>query len=493
MEEMLYKFIDEGKRKHEEMRAFIGEFRTTKELLFKERNNSLSELRFKVHELLKVIDNTPISNCEIKEVTTRGGKTRTQDVHNTNTNIHAEKPRVANHDKPIESNEVLLEDQPKKTNKPVIQPSREPKLTRMSLELADKSIQYPRRIIENVLIKVDKFFLPIDFVILDMPKDSRVPIILGRPFLATAQAMIDVFNKHITLRAEDDECYGIDDLDDTIREETQELLGNDKSDSFLLKGLEKSINQSDLESCEYLESKSDLEKPIRRIDSVNTPYSLEQGAAKPDGVLEKRKGGIAWKMSDIKGISPSYCTHKILMEDDFKPVIQPQRCLNPKVQDVVKNEIVKLLDSGFFQIPIALKDQEKKTFTCPYGTFVYRRMPFGLCNAPTTFQRCMIAIFHDMVEDFMEVFMDDFLVFGNSFNCCLANLDRMLAKYEETNLVLYWRKMSFYSKRRDCSRTQNVGIKRLLNDLEVTAAKVRVIVDKQNLVLFSNLDEKYAN
>ncbi|GKA35676.1 hypothetical protein Tco_0722167 [Tanacetum coccineum] len=63
-------------------------------------------------------------------------------------------------------------------------------------------------------------------------------------------------------------------------------------------------------------------------------------------VLEKRKGAFAWKMSDIKGISLSYCTHKILMEDDYKPVIQPQRRLNPKVQDVVKNEIVKLLDSG---------------------------------------------------------------------------------------------------------------------------------------------------
>ncbi|GJV75315.1 putative nucleotidyltransferase, ribonuclease H, partial [Tanacetum coccineum] len=66
---------------------------------------------------------------------------------------------------------------------------------------------------------------------------------------------------------------------------------------------------------------------------------------------------------------------------------------------------------GFFQIPIALEDQEKTTFTCPYGTFAYRRMPFGLCNSPATFQRCMTAIFYDMVEDFMEVFMDDFSVF----------------------------------------------------------------------------------
>ncbi|GJV37526.1 reverse transcriptase domain-containing protein [Tanacetum coccineum] len=94
------------------------------------------------------------------------------------------------------------------------------------------------------------------------------------------------------------------------------------------------------------------------------------------------------------------------------------------------NEYYCFLDgfSGFFQIPIDPEDQEKTTFTCPYGTFAYKRMSFGLCNAPATFQRCMTAIFHDMVEDFMEVFMDDFPVFGNSFDCCLANLDRMLAR-----------------------------------------------------------------
>ncbi|GJW90815.1 reverse transcriptase domain-containing protein [Tanacetum coccineum] len=130
------------------------------------------------------------------------------------------------------------------------------------------------------------------------------------------------------------------------------------------------------------------------------------------------------------------------MEDNFKPIIQPQRRLNPKVQDVVKKKIVKLLDSGliyrisdsswlqdgFFQIPITPEDQEKTMFTCPYGTFAYRRMSFGLCNAPATFQRCMPAVFHDMVEDFMEVVMDDFSVFGNSFNYCFANSDKMLAR-----------------------------------------------------------------
>ncbi|GJY93062.1 hypothetical protein Tco_0508844 [Tanacetum coccineum] len=138
-------------------------------------------------------------------------------------------------------------------------------------------------------------------------------------------------------------------------------------------------------------------------------------------VLANHKGALAWKVFDIKDISPSFCTHKILMEDNFKLVVQPQHRLNPKVQDVVKAEIVKFLDAGLiyaifdspwisliyvipkeggitvvtnkhnkliptrtvtgWRIPLAPKDQEKTTFTCPYGTFAYIRMPFGLCNA----------------------------------------------------------------------------------------------------------------
>nr|GEZ30270.1 reverse transcriptase domain-containing protein [Tanacetum cinerariifolium] len=92
------------------------------------------------------------------------------------------------------------------------------------------------------------------------------------------------------------------------------------------------------------------------------------------------------------------------------------------------NEYYCFLDgfSGYFQIPVDPRDQEKTTFTCPYETFVYRRMPFGLCNAQGTFQRCMLAIFHDMVEKTMEVFMDDFSIFGNSFENCLSRLDKML-------------------------------------------------------------------
>nr|GEZ46002.1 reverse transcriptase domain-containing protein [Tanacetum cinerariifolium] len=178
--------------------------------------------------------------------------------------------------------------------------------------------------------------------------------------------------------------------------------------------------------------------------SVDEKYALIK-------VLKSQKQAITWKPTDIKGIDPVFCSHKILLEEDYTPKVQSQRRFNPKIYDVIKKEVEKLPDarlvypildspwdhfplsfmdqmlerlagneyycfldgfSGYFQVPIDPKDQEKTTFTCLYGTFAYKRMPFGLCNAPGTFQRCMMAIFHDMIEQTMEVFMDDFSVFG---------------------------------------------------------------------------------
>ena len=86
---------------------------------------------------------------------------------------------------------------------------------------------------------------------------------------------------------------------------------------------------------------------------------------------------------------------------------------------------------------------KKTTFTCPYGTFAYRRMPIGLYNAPATFQRCMMAIFSDLIENIMEVFMDDVSVYGTSFDACLANLSKVLQRCEEANLILNWEKCHF--------------------------------------------------
>ncbi|KAK4604310.1 hypothetical protein RGQ29_012706, partial [Quercus rubra] len=109
-------------------------------------------------------------------------------------------------------------------------------------------------------------------------------------------------------------------------------------------------------------------------------------------VLREHRTTLGWTISDIKSISSSICMHKILMEELYKRSIEPQRRLNPAMKEVVRAEILKLLNA-------APEDQEKTTFTCPYGTFAFRRMPFGLCNAPATFQRCMMAIFSNMVED----------------------------------------------------------------------------------------------
>ena len=91
--------------------------------------------------------------------------------------------------------------------------------------------------------------------------------------------------------------------------------------------------------------------------------------------------------------------------------------------------------SGYNQIVIHPEDQEKTTFTCLYGTYAFRRMPFGLCNAPATFQRCMMAIFHDLLNEKVEIFIDDFFVFGSSFKDCLLNITLILKRCSETHLM----------------------------------------------------------
>ncbi|CAN6583707.1 unnamed protein product [Malus baccata var. baccata] len=126
--------------------------------------------------------------------------------------------------------------------------------------------------------------------------------------------------------------------------------------------------------------------------------------------------------------------------------------------------------SSYNQIVIAPEDQEKTTFTCPFGTFAYRRMPFGLCNAPATFQRCMMSIFSDYVEKIIEVFIDDFSVFGDSFDGCLHNLSLILKRCIETNLVLNWEKCHFMVK-------QGIVLGHIIseNGIEVDKSKIGLV------------------
>jgi hypothetical protein len=123
----------------------------------------------------------------------------------------------------------------------------------------------------------------------------------------------------------------------------------------------------------------------------------------------------------------------------------PLSFMDQILERVAGHEFYYFLDgySGYNQIEIAMKDQENTTFTCLFGTFAYQRMPFGLCNAPATFQRCILSIFSAMVERFLDIFMDDFSVFGESIDDCLTNLENVLNRCKEKNLVMNWEKYHF--------------------------------------------------
>nr|GEV99814.1 reverse transcriptase domain-containing protein [Tanacetum cinerariifolium] len=174
----------------------------------------------------------------------------------------------------------------------------------------------------------------------------------------------------------------------------------------------------------------------------------------PPEVLKLLNAGLIYPISNSPWVSPVHCVPK---KGGFT---------------VVENEENELILTRLVTGWRVCVDyhQEKTTFTCPYETFAYRRMPFGLCNAPGMFQRCMMAIFHDMIEKTMEVFMDDFSVFGNSFQTCLSHLEKMLKRCEDTNLCLNWEKSHFMVKEGIV-----LGNKISKNGIEVDQAKVDVI------------------
>ncbi|XP_013608098.1 PREDICTED: uncharacterized protein LOC106314828, partial [Brassica oleracea var. oleracea] len=165
-----------------------------------------------------------------------------------------------------------------------------------------------------------------------------------------------------------------------------------------------------------------------------------------------KKGGIIVVKNDKNELIPTRTVPGYRICIDYRKLNAATRkdhfplpFIDQMLERLTNHQYYCFLDgySGFFQIPIHPDYQEKTTFTCPYGTFAYRRMPFGLSNAPATFQRCMMSIFTDRIEDLMEVFMDDFSVYGSSFKNCLDNLCKVLARCKEKNLVLNWEKCHF--------------------------------------------------
>ena len=489
------------------------------------------------------------------------------------------------------------------------------KETGVVIQLANRSSVFPAGVIEDVLVQVENLIFPADFYVLSMEEESpsnQAPLILGRPFLTTARTKIDVYEGTLSMEFGDDvvrfnifdaskhpeeehAVFKLEILDILVQEAFPHMfLKNDMNQTLQPEILELPKVAELQESPEFIEPEfinaaetktTEVQNSTRMLPSIMQPPELKLKPLpshlkyaflvdkqklpviiaenlQPDqedkllAVLRDHKQAIGWTLADIKGISPSTCMHRILLEEEAKPVRQPQRRLNPLLMEVVKKEISKLLEAGiifpisdskwvspiqvvpkksgvtvvanknneliptrvqnswrvcidyrklnqatrkdhfplpfidqmlerlagkshycfldgytgYFQIHIAPEDQEKTTFTCPFGTFAYRRMPFGLCNAPATFQRCMVSLFSDFLENCIEVFMDDFTVYGNSFDECLDSLSRVLKRCIETNLVLNFEKCHFMVE-------QGIVLGHVVSSkgIEVDRAKIDVI------------------
>ncbi|GJQ90048.1 DNA-directed DNA polymerase [Tanacetum coccineum] len=328
----------------------------------------------------------------------------------------------------------------------------------MSIQLADQSIKYPIGVCENLLVKISKFIFPVDFVVLEMDEDELVPIILGRPFLAMARAVIDVHKGKLSLREQWVDIVNHD------GKWTEEEEVEDSNETLVVSFYPRTepVEPLKWKAPENRLKPSSIEPP--KLELKELPEHLEYA-------FLQEKTQLPVVISSALSTVEKARLLEILMEDEFKPSVQPQRRVNLNIKEVVKKEVIKLLDacliypisdspwvspvqvipkkggmtivknekdelvpqrtvtgwrvcidyrklnnatrkdhfplpfidqmlerlagheyycfldgfSGYFQIPIAPEDQEKTTFTCPYETFAYKRMPFGLCNALSTF------------------------------------------------------------------------------------------------------------
>jgi hypothetical protein len=417
------------------------------------------------------------------------------------------------------------------------------------LELVDRSTIKPEGFIEYLIISVESWNYPADFVVLQpKTKLGGHPLILGRPWLATADAFIScrsgsmtISNKyetkqltlypHATPLINNDNSLWVDFDDQTtqpiltigqalsLKDATEDEVINNficEPSSMTpethnqLTALLESDNQENLNSenppqtSSTISSKS-IPVEIEPSKTLNiNPNLTDVETQQLMKLLLEHKESFTWDYIDMKGISPELCTHRIYIKEDCRPICQSQRRMNPNLREILKEELQKLLNTGFIypildsewvsplvivpkknlkwrvcvdyralnkatqkdhfllpfidqvldslsgkkffsfldgfsgynQIKIAPQDQDKTTFTSPWGTFAYRVLPFGLCNAPATFQRAVIGIFSNMINDSMEIFMDDFTPYGVYFEEALQNLEKVLKRCIQTHLSL---------------------------------------------------------
>jgi hypothetical protein len=417
------------------------------------------------------------------------------------------------------------------------------------LELADRSTIKPEGVIEDLSISVESWNYPVDFTVLQPKKKlGGHPLILGRPWLATTDAFIScrsgsmiisngyetkqlTLYPHATPLANNDNSVWVDFEDQptqplltigqalSLKDSTEDEIINNficEPSSITLEihnqltALLESDNQENLNSGsppqtpETISSKS-IPVEIEPGKTLNiNPHLTDAETQQLTKLLRENKEVFSWDYTDMKGISPELCTHRIYIKEDCRPICQPQRRMDPNLTEILKEELQKLLNAGFIypisdsewvsplvivpkkngkwrvcvdyralnkatqkdhfplpfidrvldnlsgkkffsfldgfsgynQIKIAPQDQDKTTFTSPWGTFAYRVLPFGLCNALATFQRAVLGIFSDMLNDSMEIFMDDFTPYGVYFKEELENLEKVLKRCIQDQLSL---------------------------------------------------------
>ncbi|GJR67438.1 hypothetical protein Tco_0013503 [Tanacetum coccineum] len=252
----------------------------------------------------------------------------------------------------------------------------------MSMRLADRSFQCPVGIAENMLVEVGKFTFPADFFILEMEED-----------IGTERMIFNIDSAMKHSYSNDDTCFSIDVINEILEEDFDALLDEG---SKILHSIERTLIEEEIfaefdkfmamTADENSDSESDTEEPPFEKITINTYYKINTSLEEPPmdlelkplpdnleyvfleepsflhviissqlsaqnkgklvSVLKKHKEAFAWKTTNIPGICPSFCKHQIQLLDDKKPVVQKQRRLNPNMQEVVKKEIVKLLDTG---------------------------------------------------------------------------------------------------------------------------------------------------
>nr|GEU95613.1 reverse transcriptase domain-containing protein [Tanacetum cinerariifolium] len=347
--------------------------------------------------------------------------------------------------------------------------------TYMTLEFADRSISRPVGVAKDVFVKIGRALIDVF--------EGELTFHVGKEAIT--------FNLDKTLRYSanynDMTENQIDVIDMACEEYSDFLL--EEVDAFF------ALEDDELKICEAKTNKSSIDEPPK-VEPKDLPPYLEYAFLEGDDklpviiakdlsdeektalikVLKSHKRAITWKFSNIKGINSEFCTYKILMEDDFEPAVQHQRRFNPKIHNVIKKEVLKLLDAGLIypisdspwrvciDYPKLNEATHKDHFPLPFMDQMLQIL------ARNEYYCFLDDIFHDMIEKTKEVIMDDFLVFGNSFGTYLSHLEKMLKWCEDTNLCLNWEKSYFMVKE---------GIildhKISKNEIEVDKAKVYVI------------------